>query len=129
MQLSKDSNAVVQEAADEYDETEYAEYKGCLEQSDQGGEASTDVAAFFPSESDDLAAVVAEVAVNHLINQTDRRKSTRSLAWACFTRIADSDVAVCKFCRMVVKTESGSTSNMLNHFVRRHSKEYEEAKV
>lgn len=51
----------------------------------------------------------------------------RSLVWQVFVKEPDSGHVKCTICGIRLKLLSGSTTTMLNHYISKHSEEYQEA--
>ena len=51
----------------------------------------------------------------------------RSLVWQVFVKEPDSEYVKCTICGIRLKLMSGSTTTMLNHYISKHSEEYQEA--
>ena len=51
----------------------------------------------------------------------------RSLVWQVFVKEPDSGYVKCTICGIRLKLLSGSTTTMLNHYISKHSEEYQEA--
>jgi len=51
----------------------------------------------------------------------------RSLVWQVFVKEPDSEYVKCTICGTRLKLLSGSTTTMLNHYISKHTEEYQEA--
>lgn len=51
----------------------------------------------------------------------------RSLVWQVFVKEPDSEYVKCTICGTQLKLLSGSTTTMLNHYISKHTEEYQEA--
>jgi len=51
----------------------------------------------------------------------------RSLVWQVFVKEPDSEYVKCTICGTRLKLMSGSTTTMLNHYISKHTEEYQEA--
>jgi len=51
----------------------------------------------------------------------------RSLVWQVFVKESDREYVKCTICGTRLKLLSGSTTTMLNHYISKHTEEYQEA--
>jgi len=52
---------------------------------------------------------------------------SRSLVWQVFVKEQDGEYTKCTICGTLLKLMSGSTTTMLNHYISKHTDEYQEA--
>jgi len=79
--------------------------------------------------------------LDHLLEDTDGAVSgdgsldssmvssfrNRSLVWQVFVKEPDGEYVKCTICGIRLKLLSGSTTTMLNHYISKHTEEYQEA--
>lgn len=91
-----------------------------------GSDEEATVEAELTSQNDDNDAEEILLSPNAKLDEIiDRRRLKNSIVWQCFTKERDeNDYHECTYCAARIRSDGGSTSGMMTHFMKKHSEEY-----